>query len=354
MGGFPITRPKRCPVFQFSLKSSVRVGSALLFLVLCGVPGHAYVDEPGYICSVQIANDFFSGSTDRHFTHGTAVNCLTRPLPWVVKAANRLPWFAVEEEIDEEKPRARASFSINQSIFTPEDISRTDLIEKERPYAGWLNFGLGLVANQGSRRFDRIEFNIGVIGPSSYAEEVQTNWHSFFDLDKPRGWDNQLKNELGINLFYEQARRFDKKSLVSGLEYDFLPHFGGSLGNVFTYAAAGFTVRMGPDLHEDFGPPRIRPSLPGGGFFRNRNGFNWYLFAGVEGRAVLRNIFLDGNSFRDSHSVDKKYLVGDLQAGLALQFHRYRIAYTHIFRTKEYKTQDSPDEFGSLSLSCQF
>src|SRR3546814_11015068 len=29
------------------------------------------------------------------------------------------------------------------------------------------------------------------------------------------------------------------------------------------------------------------------------------LFAGVEGRAVLRNIFLDGNTFADSHSVDE-------------------------------------------------
>ncbi|NLC71351.1 MAG: lipid A deacylase LpxR family protein [Desulfuromonadaceae bacterium] len=330
----------------------------MLIVFLWWSPGHggdAYSSEPGYICSVQFENDFFGGGTDRHFTHGTAVNCLTQPIPWIVKAADKLPWFASEKGIiDQERPETRASISVGQNIFTPEDISRTDLIEDERPYAGWLNVGLGLVANQGSRRYDKIELNIGMIGPWSFAEDVQENWHSFFNLEEPRGWDNQLKNELGINLFYEQARRFDKKSLISGLEYDFIPHFGGSLGNVFTYGAAGFTVRLGPDLHEDFGPPRIRPSLPGGGFFRTRNGFNWYLFAGVEGRLVLHNIFLDGNTFRDSHSVDKKYLVGDLQAGLALQFHRYRISYTQIFRTKEYKTQESPDEFGSLSVSCQF
>jgi lipid A 3-O-deacylase len=79
------------------------------------------------------------------------------------------------------------------------------------------------------------------------------------------------------------------------LEFDVIPHFGGSLGNVFTYAAAGFTVRLGSDLDQDFGP-RIRPSLPGGGYFRAQKGFNWYLFAGLEGRAGLRNIFLDGNT----------------------------------------------------------
>ncbi len=343
-----------------SFKSLSGLWPALLLLLLWSPPGYggeipASQDEDGYICSIQFENDFFGGGTDRHFTHGTAINCLTKPIPWIVRAADKLPWFASEKgNGGGDQPQARGSISINQSIFTPEDISRTDLIKEDRPYAGWLNLGLGLVANQGSRRYDKIELDIGVVGPWSFAEDVQENWHEFFDLQEPRGWDNQLKNELGINLSYEQARRFGKKSLISGLEYDIIPHFGGSLGNVFTYGAVGFTVRVGPDLHDDFGPPRIRPSLPGGGFFPGRSGFNWYLFAGTEGRLVLRNIFLDGNTFQDSHSVDKNYLVGDFQAGLALQFKRVRISYTQIFRSKEYKGQDSPDEFGALSLSYQF
>jgi len=90
-----------------------------------------------------------------------------------------------------------------------------------------------------------------------------------------------------------------------GLDADVLPHFGGALGNVFTYGAAGVTLRIGSGLEDDFGPPRIRPSLPGSAYFLPGKGFNWYLFAGLEGRAVLYNIFLDGNTFTDSHSVDK-------------------------------------------------
>jgi len=37
-----------------------------------------------------------------------------------------------------------------------------------------------------------------------------------------------------------------------------------------------------------------------------------YLFAFVDGRAVGRDIFLDGNTFTDSHSVTRKTFVGDL------------------------------------------
>lgn len=139
-----------------------------------------------------------------------------------------------------------------------------------------------------------------------------------------------------------------------GLGYDVVPHFGGGFGNVFTYAVAGLTLRIGPDLKEDFGPPRIRPSLPGGGFFRSKRGFNWYVFAGAEGRAVLHNIFLDGNIFSSSHWVDKEIWVGDLQAGLAVQVDRVRLSYTQIFRTREFKEQESADSFGTLSISYQF
>ena len=67
-----------------------------------------------------------------------------------------------------------------------------------------------------------------------------------------------------------------------------------------------------------------------------------------------RNIFLDGNTWKDSRSVDKKPLVGDLQAGLAITINGTRIAYTHVIRSKEFDGQDQHDEFGALSVSFNF
>lgn len=309
----------------------------------------------GYLISIQFENDFFGGGTDRHFTHGTRIELLTRPLKWISEGADKLPWFSSEKALSDsdEALRGRASFSLGQSIFTPEDTAAAQLIPEDRPYAGWLYAGFGIVANQGMRRYDKIELEIGMVGPYSFAEEVQTFWHSLFGLQVPQGWDNQLKSEPGAVLYYEQARRFDRR-LIMDLEADVIPHFGGSLGNVFTNAAGGVLFRLGSRLDDDFGPPRIRPSLPGGVFFRPGAGFAWYLFAGLEGRAVLHNIFLDGNTFTDSHSVDKKLFVGDIQAGLVVQWNRFRISYTQIFRTKEFKGQDRGDIFGSLSFSYYF
>ncbi|MEE8140002.1 MAG: lipid A deacylase LpxR family protein, partial [Alphaproteobacteria bacterium] len=141
-----------------------------------------------------------------------------------------------------------------------------------------------------------------------------------------------------------------------GIDDDFTPQGGLSHGHVFTNAAAGLLVRVGEDLAGDFGgPPRIRPSMPGAAHFQPpASGFGWYLFAGVEGRAVARNIFLDGNTFTDSHSVDKKTFVGDAQLGLALIFRRFRITYTQVLRTIEFDGQATPHHFGAISVTANF
>jgi hypothetical protein len=88
-------------------------------------------------------------------------------------------------------------------------------------------------------------------------------------------------------------------------------------------------------------------------FFVPRKDFGWYLFTGAEGRAVARNIFLDGNTFRDSRSVEKKLFVGDLQFGIAFTWSNVRLSYTHVLRTREFKIQDERDDFGALSLSIR-
>src|SRR5690606_27522723 len=150
------------------------------------------------------------------------------------------------------------------------------------------------------------------------AEQMQNSFHQLIGNDISNGWDNQLGNEPGINLSYQTKWRMVYEPIEgTNFAVDFMPHLGATVGHVTTHAAIGGTVRIGSGLDRDFGPPRIRPSVPGSSYFE-RGGFDAYLFAGVEGRGVARDIFLDGNTFRDSQSVDRRYLVGDLQAGAAL------------------------------------
>jgi hypothetical protein len=73
----------------------------------------------------------------------------------------------------------------------------------------------------------------------------------------------------------------------------------------------------------------------------------------MDGRAVARNIFLDGNTFTDSHSIDKEGLVGEMRFGLAVLLGRYRLTYARVNRSEEFEGQAS-NRFGSLTLSVAF
>ena len=78
------------------------------------------------------------------------------------------------------------------------------------------------------------------------------------------------------------------------------------------------------------------------------------MFAVVTGRAIGRDIFLDGNTFRDSHSVDKGTLVGHLILEGSLVYRRLKLSYAHVFQTREFEGQGDKHEFGSISLSMTF
>jgi len=74
-------------------------------------------------------------------------------------------------------------------------------------------------------------------------------------------------------------------------------------------------------------------------------------FGAVNSRLVVRDIFLDGNTFRESHSVHKKPFVSDLAAGIALQFRNVMLTWTQILRTKEFRGQENEHSFGAIALS---
>ena len=332
-----------------------------LALLLLPAPKLAAADATtggGWYCqtlNLLVENDLVSGA-DRHFTHGMQASCLSAAddIPdLALRAAAQIPLFDIAGA-------KRFGYALGQNMYTPSDIQSRQLIKSDRPYAGWLYGSVALISEardvDGSKHVDRLEtidLDVGIIGPASLAEQVQTNWHSLIGVATPKGWNNQLRNEPGIDLVYVRKWRIHDLFPLGPLEFDLTPHLAGSLGNVETYAAAGGTVRIGGHLEDDYGPPRIRPALPGSGFFHG-DGFAWYFFAGVEGRAVARDIFLDGNTFARSHSVDKEPFVGDLQAGFALIYRDVRFAYTQIYRTKQFHGQSDPDRFGSFSLSVKF
>ena len=310
----------------------------------------SYAVSEGGTLSLTFENDAV-GNSDQNYTNGARISYVTPrdQLPWAGRVARRnLGWLTDADDW-------YASIALGQNIYTPEDLSLVPPDPTDRPYAGFLYASFGIVADRGDR-LDTIAIDLGVVGPASQADNVQRLWHEWFGFTEPEGWESQLENEPGVRLLYERKYRFgyDFNLPIFDLAVDAAPHFGLALGNVDTSAAAGLTVRIGDKLRDNYGPPRVRPAVAGPGFYESDSGFGWYLFAGAEGRVVGRNIFLEGNTFRDSPSVDPHRLVADLQAGLALQFGGYELSYTHVFRSPEFEGDHGFTDFGSLTLSAKF
>ncbi|MDQ8200053.1 lipid A deacylase LpxR family protein [Pelagicoccus enzymogenes] len=313
---------------------------------------------------IAIENDVFSG-TDQNYTNGTQ-------LSWDYANAEayseipRLPQWAKQVAKLKGAQQAPDSFgatiSLGQKIFTPENKEATELVAEDRPYAGWTYLSLALRESR-QNHTDTLELTAGVVGPDSYAEDIQ-NWvHEKIGSQIANGWDNQLKNEVGGILSWQRdTRLFAFPDNSTGWGADLNSSYGLSLGNVYTHALVGASLRFGYNRHLSANTPRIRPantsafpSNPDDPRLSSEAGqIGLFLTLGAEGRYVERNLFIEGNTWADSHGLELEQRVGDYYAGLSFIANRWSINYLYTVRSEEFPGQERPHEFGGLTLTRSF
>jgi len=298
-------------------------------------------------------NDLFGGGTDRYYTNGFQFYYFSGDRPTygsIDLLADLVPWI-------EPGGIRRYGFALGQNIYTPSDLRAHNPDPNDRPYAGWL-YGRVSLLNEAPRAVDRIDLDLGMVGPASLAEQTQKAVHKIVDgATYPEGWRYQIRNEPGIMLSYEHVWRDAKPNSLGPLEWDVSPHVAGSVGNVLTFAGLGATARLGGNMPAPVGALVMRPtsSIPyqDNPYAERAGAFSWYVYASAEGRAVVRNIFLDGNSVQESRSVEKEPFVGSLQAGVTARYGRFGITYAQTLQTPEHQGQKSMTNYGSVRLSLQ-
>ena len=328
----------------------VKPFSALLFVGLLSTAGQAVAEKHGF-WSLQIENDLLGNGDDHFYTSGWQFSYTSRKsLPeYLEKVTDSISFYS--------KNGSGSGFygvNLGQKIFTPEDIEQSALIVDDRPYAGWLYIesyiGHRYLDLDDRESINGITLTLGIVGPAALGEETQSAIHELTGSDEANGWDNQLENELGLNISFLQQWRF-LNNIDEHRQSEIRLHTGLTLGNVYTYGSLGLMLRWGTYLKDDIGPPSITPGFPGLPSFNPDRRANWYLFAGFELRAVARDIFLDGNTNVDSHSVDKENLVGDLQFGIAMRLNGGRISFSQMVRSEEFEGQSDHTQFGLINFT---
>ena len=293
----------------------------------------------------EYENDLFGGE-DRYYTSGIRMSRIdpgANAPGWLRDIAGLFPVFR----------DARAlpyGFSIGQNIYSPADIENPVPVPEDRPYAGWLHldFVTGVPRNDGAHRF---LFSLGITGPASLAQESQEVIHDLVGAPQPVGWDQQIETEPTIQIAYDRIYRSSRLKLSESSAMDASLYGGVQLGNAYTNVNAGTFIRVGKNLPMDYGPPRITPATSGSGYFEPTPGTGWYFYAGVEGRRVFRDMFIEGNTFGGVNGPEALDYVGEAFAGWVFARGPIRLSYTQVWRNREFRGQPSGQDYGSFSVS---
>lgn len=250
---------------------------------------------------------------------------------------------------DNDEDKRFVAFSLHQAIFTPEDLSKTEVITGDRPYAGLLAVNTHLVRIR--RKYqDVFGLTAGIVGPHSFSEKAQTWLHETYDWARPRGWKNQLKDEPVLDLWFSRVwLLYGHQPRNNGVNHGFKLGLNAQLGNLLTSAGAMLEFNLGLNLRpelEVFSPAPLFNSLSVGRVDK----ICLFGFLRMEGRLVARNLLLEGNTFVASPGVEINRFYGQITTGLGYRNAFSAARFYLVLRNKEFKGQKYYDPYIGLTV----
>ena len=317
----------------------------------CGLFAQERSNDVSRTLSFQLENDFrFS---DRYYTNALKFNYTEAGDDWWASA---LQFAALKIFADDASAQYYQSASLGQEMYVGYDIKDPNPPLDDRPYAGWLYVSAGAhIATKNT--LDSLSVSLGIVGPQSFAEDAQKLHHSVIGADKPMGWHNQIKNEPGIIIAYKHSQRLYEYALSDNFRTDFIGSLGANLGNVNTEGRVHALWRIGFNMPYGFDATRMDSASSQDIIWRGPKSENWhlYLYVGAIARFVAYDITLDGNTFADSRSVDKKWLVGETNLGISARYKMTELCLNWTVRTEDFNTQRAGAHmFWSASAKVHF
>lgn len=221
-------------------------------------------------------------------------------------------------------------YGITQTMYTPLDISKTEIQFGDRPYAGILHLNHTVISSNSEKNEQIVsELNLGVIGNLSLARETQTILHKWKNVQRPNGWDNQIKTDLLLNYYLQ----YEKLILQPSEKFEIIGGFDTNIGTIRTDFGLGLLVRLGSSTS----------------YFKDLNSnqldnkkLRFALYCKPIVRTVMYNSTLEGGFFNrkspyklESNDVNRFYL--QYEYGFMLSYKKISLAISEKIRTAEFK-----------------
>lgn len=229
---------------------------------------------------------------------------------------------------------------LGQDIYTPAlSVDDPKAAAGSRANAGWL------YVSQAARllrtdRSDEFALTIGVTGPPSLAQQTQRLAHDVVPaFNRPESWNNQIRFQPGAIVRYEQ-RRLVVIANGNAIGFDVVPHIAAAVGNVATNGELGLQSRLGVHLPH--------PWLSSDGRF------SMTLVAGAMGKAIVRDLFLDGNTIPGGPHVGHAPIVGEGELGMELRYRWLNLTYRAVNDTRSYRRGPAWHPWASMVAAVTF
>ncbi|UKJ05933.1 lipid A deacylase LpxR family protein [Solitalea lacus] len=227
-----------------------------------------------------------------------------------------------------------------------------DLID--RPYAGYIYIN-GLWAihyiNESSLQFSGA---VGIIGPSTKVDQLQSWTHNAFGYYHPMGWEHQIEDLWGINLSINYRRmllnnkagkRFFDASIIGK----------GDLGTFFSGASASGIIRLGK-LEKAFNSCvfNAKPTNSKNASINERD-HEWAFYLQPSFNYVAYNATIQGGMFSTQFSSEEivkpiqPWYFGQ-QVGFMYSQNRWGVDLSYNFKSKETKHAVKTNQYGSFKL----
>jgi lipid A 3-O-deacylase len=196
---------------------------AIVLFLLVSVPDFA--QKPAEIGIITDNDLYTSPENDQYYTNGLELYYRYLNKHSNIKLAKRI-----------------TEFRVGQYIYNSQSAKPADINFHDRPFAGYLFAEAGINKFYLNENVLKINFQAGVVGPESQAQEVQEGLHNLVGYDKVRGWEYQIHTALGL-----QAQVYYSNKVLGAKYYEKVDfHVVGEVnaGTIWTSLNAGLMSRI--------------------------------------------------------------------------------------------------------------
>lgn len=280
-------------------------------------------------------NDIFN-NTDYYYTNGARIEL-------VLPAAKNSPITKILLGLHTNDFDVNG-FSIAQNIYTPVNPEALGIEYGDRPFAAYLTVGQFRESYHIKKRIQmKSALDIGIMGPLSFGEKVQSTVHYL----EPTGWEYQVQNSFLLNYYFHV-----EKGLYSSSNLELNVSGQANLGTLHDKIGGGLRLRAGSFLPVYRGPMTICCDRA-----KKRQLQYWFLIAG-KADFIAYDATLQGGMFNDNspyvlkgNHLNRLVFTGSI--GVALYYDNLGVELENIYLTPEFEGAHY-FKYGRIKLIANF